>query len=161
VWSRHRAEQRRLETTPLGGALPTARGPYLGVVTQNAAASKLDYWLRRATDYRLARRADGSADVTVTVRLRNAAPPGLPAYVRLRADTGGVRNNPRAQNKLWVSIYTGVGSGFVSARIDGKAIALSNGVERATRSRPPTWPSTGAGPAPWSCGSGSRTPARH
>jgi hypothetical protein len=64
------------------------------------------------------------------VRLHNAAPPGLPAYVRLRADVGGPPGNPRAQNKLWVSIYTGLGSGFVSARIDGRPMSLSSQLEQ-------------------------------
>lgn len=130
VASNHPDEQRLLAATPLGGALPAAPGPFLAVVTQNAGATKLDYWLRRSTDYRLVRRPDGSADVTVTVRITNAAPPGLPAYVRTRSDAGAPsRANPGEQNRLWLMIYTGAGSGFLAAELDGVRTGLDVGTE--------------------------------
>ncbi|AEH08657.1 MULTISPECIES: DUF4012 domain-containing protein [Protofrankia] len=142
VSSNHPAEQEILETTALGGALPDGDGPYLAVVTQNAAASKLDYWLRRNTDYRSVRRPDGSADVTITIRLTNAAPAGLSAYVRNRSDqpvpgqpgAGGQgappAGNPDAQNLLSLAVYTGVGSGLQAATLDGLPVHLHRDAER-------------------------------
>lgn len=130
VWSSRPGEQQELATTAIGGGLPATPGPFLAVVTQNAAASKLDYWLRRRTDYQLVRRPDGGADVTVTVTVTNTAPAGLPAYVRLRQDPGAPPGNPEAQTKLWVSVYTGVGSGFVDATLDGVPVPLGSEVEQ-------------------------------
>ncbi len=136
VSSNHLDEQLLIEPTVLGGALADVDGPYLAVVTQNAAASKLDYWLRRSTDYRSVRRPDGSADVTITVRIGNAAPNGLSEYVRNRSDHPGPgqsappRGNPDAQNLLLLSVYTGEGSGLQSATLDGLPVVLRRGTER-------------------------------
>src|SRR5664279_5815887 len=130
VWSRRPAEQHTMQTTPLAGQIPSTPGPFLGVVTQNAAGSKLDYWLRRATDYRLRRLADGSAEATLTVRVTNTAPPrGLPAYVRLRIEDGAPRHPPPAQNKIYLSVYTGVGAGFTGATLDGRPTTLESETE--------------------------------
>ncbi len=130
IASNHPDEQKLLTTTPLGGALPRGPGAYLAVVSQNAAASKLDYWLRRSTDYRLVRKPDGSADVTVTVRITNAAPAGLPYYVRQRQDPGRPSvDNPTEQNALSLSIYTGVGSDYTGGTLDGRPVAFAAGQE--------------------------------
>jgi hypothetical protein len=131
IASNHPAEERALASLQVGGAVPRALGPYLAVVTQNAGATKLDYWMQRATAYRLTRRPDGTADAVITVRLRNTAPPGLPAYVRSRSDLGAPAGNPREQDLLWVSVYAGVRSGLVSATLDGAPIAMDRDVENA------------------------------
>ncbi len=141
VSSNHPAEQQILETTALGGAVPDSDGPYLAVVTQNVAASKLDYWMRRSTDYRSVRRPDGSADVTITVRITNAAPAGLSDYVRNRSDQPGSgqpasgqsvppKGNPDAQNLLSLAVYTGAGSGLQAATLDGLPVSMRRDVER-------------------------------
>ncbi len=129
ISSNHAEEQRILSSTALGGALPDVPGPFLGVVTQNATASKLDYWLRRQTTYRLQRQPNGAGVATITIRLTNAAPDGLPAYVRHRQDLKDAAGNPRAQNNLWLSVYTGRGSWLVGARLDGVPIGLASGSE--------------------------------
>ncbi|MGF7235555.1 MAG: DUF4012 domain-containing protein [Frankia sp.] len=130
IASNHPDEEKLLTTTPLGGALPRAPGPYLAVVSQNASAGKLDYWLRRTTDYRLVRRSDGSADVTVTVRITNTAPAGLPYYVRQREDPGKPSlDNLAEQNALSLSIYTGVGSSYTGGTSDGRPAAFAVGLE--------------------------------
>ncbi|ABW10727.1 conserved hypothetical protein [Parafrankia sp. EAN1pec] len=131
VSSNHADEQEVLSSTALGGALPEAAGPFLGVVTQNATESKLDYWLRRSTTYRMERQPDGTGRVTITVRLMNAAPAALSDYVRHRSDVEGpAQRNEEAQNKLWFSLYTGHGSRFAGARLDGRAVSLTSGEER-------------------------------
>ncbi|WP_131769666.1 DUF4012 domain-containing protein [Candidatus Protofrankia californiensis] len=141
VSSNHPAEQKILETTALGGALPESDGPYLAVVTQNAAASKLDYWMRRSTDYHSVRRPDGSADVTITIRITNAAPAGLGDYVRNRSDqpapgqpgsgqSAPPKGNPDAQNLLSLAVYTGAGSGLQAATLDGLPVGMRRDVER-------------------------------
>jgi hypothetical protein len=130
VSSTHPAEEALLSTTEVGGALPSASGAYLAVVTQNAAGGKLDYWLRRSTDYRAVRRPDGSADVTVTVSVTNTAPPGLPASVRRRDVPGGPPGNPDAENLIWLSVYTGRGSGVRAVSVDGRPTPVTSGIEK-------------------------------
>lgn len=47
VWSAQPREQRLLQTRSLAGALPTKPGPFAGLVVNNAAGGKLDYYLDR------------------------------------------------------------------------------------------------------------------
>jgi hypothetical protein len=131
VSSNHADEEKVLAATALGGALPRDSGPFLAVVTQNAAASKLDYWARRSVDYRFQPRPDGSGIATITVRLLNGAPDGLPDYVRYRMDLGGPGGNPDpdGQNEVWLSVYTGVGSELLGASLDGRPAALQRDTE--------------------------------
>ena len=62
--------QRRLD-----GDLSTTDHDYLGVFTQNTKGSKSDYWQKRIVDSDVKLRADGSADVTLTVTVQNPSPP--------------------------------------------------------------------------------------
>nr|WP_051054664.1 DUF4012 domain-containing protein [Frankia sp. QA3] len=135
VSSNHADEQDVLSTTALGGALPAGPGPFLAVVTQNATASKLDYWLRRRTSYRVQRLPNGAGAVTIAIQLTNVAPDGLSEYVRKREDVRrredvrGSGGNPQAQNNLWLSVYTGRDSLFAGARLDGQPVGLTSGSE--------------------------------
>ncbi|WP_420811350.1 DUF4012 domain-containing protein, partial [Candidatus Frankia nodulisporulans] len=129
VSSNHADEQEVLSGTALGGALPTGDGPYLAVVTQNATASKLDYWLRRRVSYQVQRMPGGGGAVTIVIKLTNTAPDGLSAYVRNREDEPNPNGNPLAQNNIWLSIYTGRGSLFAGAQVDGHAIGMDAGTE--------------------------------
>ena len=132
--SSHAEEQRVIESTPLGGALAQVPGPFLAVVTQNATASKLDYWVRRQTSYLMSRQPDGSGVATITIRISNAAPEGLSKDVRARGDLrqrdGSPWDNPDAQNSLWLSLYTGRGSWFIDAQLDGQPASLTTGQEQ-------------------------------
>lgn len=131
VWSRRPAEQRGLETTPLAGALSTAHGPYLAVISQNATGSKLEYWLRRSTEYQLRRLPGGSGEAVVSVRLTNSAPVrGLPPYVYQRIEDTAPRSLIPGQTALYVSVYGGVGAGFTSATLDGKRVTLESEREK-------------------------------
>src|SRR5882757_7820743 len=47
IWSADTALQRRLERTPVSGAIPITRAPYVGVSIVNEAGNKLDYYLDR------------------------------------------------------------------------------------------------------------------
>ncbi|MBL7553377.1 DUF4012 domain-containing protein [Frankia sp. AgB1.9] len=129
VSSNHADEEEVLAATSLGGALPTGPGPFLAVLTQNSAASKLDYWTRRTVDYRWQPRPDGSGIATITVQVLNAAPDGLPDYVRYRLDLGGPGGNPDGQNEVWLSVYTGVGSQLLGSTLDGRPTTLTRDSE--------------------------------
>ena len=123
VASSHAAEQALLETTPIGGALPPASGPYAEVVAQNAGGNKLDYYVRRTVTYT----ASGD-EATVEVRLRNEAPAGLPPYVSNRLDLPGLKAPVEGQQRLYLSVYAGQ-AGLLSATLDGAEVALESETE--------------------------------
>ncbi|HVL90483.1 MAG TPA: hypothetical protein VM841_09660, partial [Actinomycetota bacterium] len=76
VWMRDEAPQRAVAALGVSGSFrPAASGTtMIGVVTQNAGANKLDYYLRREIDIQIRLREDGSASAAVKVTLRNSAP---------------------------------------------------------------------------------------
>ncbi|NUW42426.1 DUF4012 domain-containing protein [Nonomuraea rhodomycinica] len=131
IWSRHEAEERRLAATPLGGVLPSAPGPFAGLVVNNSAGNKLDYYLGRSLEYRLGRCGGGWRASRVHVRLDNDVPRRrLPAYVTARLDSPQ-REHAEGSTLLWVSMYASVGSRLAEARVDGKRIEPIREVERS------------------------------
>jgi len=77
VWSSLPAEQKILEQTSLGHAIPDDSAPYAAVVVNNLAGNKMDYYLKREIEY-AADGCDGSTRYsTITVRLANTATPDL------------------------------------------------------------------------------------
>ena len=130
VASAHPAEQSLLATTPLGGELPVAPGPFAQVVTQNAGGNKLDYYLRREVRYAL-RREGGERRSTVSVRLRNTAPrSGLPLYVVGRVDLPGGRARIDGRGRTYLSVYLGQGASLLGARLNGQPLAMESELER-------------------------------
>ncbi|XVQ82612.1 DUF4012 domain-containing protein [Microbispora siamensis] len=132
VWSRAEDEQRRIAATPLGGVLPERREPYAGLVLNNSAGTKLDYYLDRSLTYDLGPcRPDGMRTSRVRVRLDNDVPSGsLPRYVTGRLDDRG-RSHAAGSNLLWVSLYAGVGAKATAVRLDGRPISYYAETERS------------------------------
>ncbi|KAA9377511.1 DUF4012 domain-containing protein [Microbispora cellulosiformans] len=132
VWSRAAGEQRRLAETPLGGVLPERPGPYAGLVVNNSAGTKLDYYLDRSLTYALGPcRPDGTRASTVRIRLTNDVPRGtLPAYVTGRLDTPR-RPHAAGSNLLWVSLYAATGAKAAAVRLDGRPIPFYSETERS------------------------------
>jgi hypothetical protein len=126
VASVHAAEQDALAAFPVAGVLPSGPAPYLEVVTQNAGGNKLDYHVERTVTYT---RVD-PATVRVEVRLRNAAPAGLPPYVTSRLDLRGGRAPVAGQQHEYVSVYATAGAGLREATVDGRPAAMESEVER-------------------------------
>ncbi|GAA3024188.1 DUF4012 domain-containing protein [Streptosporangium longisporum] len=134
IWSRHRAEQRLLARTPLGGVLPSRPGPFAALVVNNSAGGKLDYYLERSLHYRLGPCRDGRRSSTVRVRLTNDVPSKtLPSYVTGRLDNAGMGRHRPGSNLLWVSLYAGVGAEVTAARLDGDRAPI---IRETERSRP-------------------------
>jgi hypothetical protein len=130
VWSAHAAEQRLLESRPYSGTLPNAPGPFAGLVVNNGAGGKLDYYLDRSLTWEADACSGGDRTVTVTMSLTNRAPAsGLPDYVTIRADSPPYRTRP-GDNRLLVSYYAGVGAALTGATLDGRPAQLAPGVER-------------------------------
>jgi hypothetical protein len=112
--SRLSAEQSALGRLGADGAVRHAAGAdHIGLVTDNASQSKIDWYLRRSVDYHL--RYDpgsGRADGTVRVTLTNDAPAsGEPAYV-LGGDVA-----PAGYSRQIVQLYTPLD--LSSATVDG------------------------------------------
>lgn len=82
VWSAVPDEQKVLEETPLGHAIPDDTAPYAGVVLNNLGGNKLDYYLKQEIEYAADNCASDTRASTVTVKLTNAVPnEPLPDYV--------------------------------------------------------------------------------
>jgi hypothetical protein len=130
VWSALRDEQRRLETRSVSGILPEDPGPFAGLVVNNAAGGKLDYYLERRLRWTPGRCTTLGRTVTVKTTLSNNAPgAGLPAYVTQRGDDPDHPTRP-GDNRLLVSYYASSGAFLTGAELDGRPITVHSGVER-------------------------------
>jgi hypothetical protein len=123
LWSARPAEEATLLPTPIAGAVPNTTGPFAALTVDNAAGTKLDYYLDRSLTYQ-AGACDGPRRLsTITVRLTNGAPPtGLPPYVLLRFDLDRTNPTPErlAQNRLLVFVQATHGAQLVRAMLDGQ-----------------------------------------
>ncbi|MET7514569.1 DUF4012 domain-containing protein [Streptomyces sp. NPDC005480] len=130
VWSAHSAEEQELASRPFGGVLPQQPGPFAGLVVNNAAGTKLDYYLDRSLVWAPGACTDNGRSVTATVTLTNRAPAsGLPQYVTLRPDAPPYRTRP-GDNRLLVSYYASEGAVLTRATLDGRPVKLIPGAER-------------------------------
>ncbi|MGW7816913.1 DUF4012 domain-containing protein [Streptomyces puniciscabiei] len=129
VWSAHEAEEQQLESRAFGGALPDTPGPFAGLVVNNAAGTKLDYYLDRSLVWAPGTCTADGRPVTVTVTLANRAPAGLPDYVTQRVDHPPYPTHP-GDNRLLVSYYAGRGAHLTSATLDGRRLEMISGTER-------------------------------
>lgn len=131
VWSSRRDEERILAGTPLGGVLPEAPGPYAGLVVNNSAGGKLDYYLNRSLEYELGPCRNGRRSTAVRIRLTNDVPhEPLPSYVTGRLDNPQPPR-PVGSNLLWVSLYAGIGSEIRVASLDERRVTVIKEVERS------------------------------
>jgi hypothetical protein len=130
AWSIHPDEQRELDARAIGGALPDGTAPFAGLVVNNAAGTKLDYYLDRSLDWRAEPSTPTGRAVTVTVALTNAAPnTPLPPYVTQRVDTPPYRIRP-GDNRLLVSYFATAGASLYGATLDGRNVLVQPGLER-------------------------------
>ncbi|MGW0827673.1 DUF4012 domain-containing protein [Streptomyces sp. NPDC002845] len=130
VWSAQPREQRLLQSRPLSGALPTDPGPFAGLVVNNAAGGKLDYYLDRELHWIPGGCTKNGRSVTARITLTNRAPTsGLPLYVTQRVDKPPYRTRP-GDNRLLVSYYAASGARLTGATLDGRPILVNSGVER-------------------------------
>lgn len=130
MWSAHPSEQRELRRRPLGGALPDTADPFAGLVVNNAAGTKLDYYLDRRLEWAPGRCVADGREVTVTVDLTNRAPAsGLPTYVTQRVDAPSYRTRP-GDNRLLVSYYASKGARLAKAALDGRPVMVNQAAER-------------------------------
>ncbi|MBT2392549.1 DUF4012 domain-containing protein [Streptomyces sp. ISL-1] len=130
AWSAHAKEQQELESRPVGGSLPRRPEPYAGLVVNNAAGTKLDYYLDRTLDWYPSRCTADGREVTVKAVFSNGAPSaGLPTYVTDRLDKPPYPTR-KGDNRLLVSYFATGGADLVKAALDGRPALLTPGVER-------------------------------
>jgi hypothetical protein len=117
VYSGVPGEQQVLAGTPLGRLVPDTPAPYAGLVVNNAAGNKLDYYLGRSINYSAGDCSARTRTSTVAVTLHNGAPTsGLPDYVTTRFDRGpGAPGTARTK----VSLYATAGAQLTSVTVDG------------------------------------------
>ena len=90
VWTRHAAQQRTIAARGWEGSLPRTRGDFF-YDSEFSYPAKNGRELRRTFDHRVDLRADGSAEITTTITIRNANKLGYPyrSYTTLYGPAGG------------------------------------------------------------------------
>ncbi len=82
LYVRDEAEQAALRTAGIDAGLHDGPGDLVHVSVNNASANKVDFYVDRHVDYRVALRPDGAAEGLLQVTFDSAAPTsGLPGYV--------------------------------------------------------------------------------
>jgi hypothetical protein len=92
----------------VAGEFRAGPGDFLGVVINNAAANKVDYYLGEEVRYVVAVGPEGTATATATVLLENDAPAGRPPSYPLgpsdAARESGLDLVP-GENRSWAAVY--------------------------------------------------------
>lgn len=129
AWSSDPTLQAALARTPAAGIVPDTAAPYTGVVLNNTAAGKLDYYVDRTFDYQ--RTGCGSVrDVTATMALTNNAPAtGLPTIVTERLDDRAREAAPGDTRVLFDYVATR-GGVLTSMTVDGKPVPAARLTEQ-------------------------------
>ena len=128
IWSAEPELQQFLDSVDYAGTVGARSGPYAGFVVNNAAGTKLDYYLQRSMTYQRASCGPNSS-VTATFTVHNGAPrSGLPEYVTSRADSNAAAAAP-GDNRLLVNYLGTAGSKVTSVTLDGKPIPVFIGNE--------------------------------
>lgn len=130
VWSNRPAEQAVLAGTDIADEVSTTTGPYAGLVVNNAAGNKMDYYLKRALTYTAAD-CGAKRGSAVTVTLTNTGDPGAGYSGYVGGIKGVVRPGVAAgTDRLLVSLYATSGAGLVSVTVDGRPATVEVDAER-------------------------------
>jgi hypothetical protein len=106
IYSKDAQVAKALKKTRLSGFMDTTLNNEFRAVVQNIDASKLDYYLDRATSVRsLGCGAAGTVEVSVTVKNSLKTGEGLPAYVLTRADKSKPASVVAGQHRFKLFIY--------------------------------------------------------
>jgi hypothetical protein len=128
AWSADPAVEAVLAQTSYAGAIPPTGNTFVGMVLNNAAAGKLDFYLVRTLTYHRSGCGD-SRDVLVTITLSNVAPAsGLPPYVDTRLDKHSYPVSP-GDNRTLLDYYATAGSQLLSVTLNEQPTTA--GVENA------------------------------
>jgi hypothetical protein len=134
VWSADPDEQLELETLSVGGALPSAPGPFAMSVVNNGGGNKMDAYLKVRTVYKPGSCVQGSRIGDLQVSLTSTAPTsGLTEYQSVRSDLldRGVKHWTRGSNRILLDLYGPVGSQAPLITVDGvRDFPIASGSDR-------------------------------
>ena len=129
AWTSDPTVQAALERTPAAGVVPDTAAAFSGVVLNNAAAGKLDYYVSRRFDY-VRTGCGATRDVTATLTLTNDAPAsGLPDLVVGRLDDRAAQAQPGDTRVLFDYMATS-GATLQSVTVDGRTVPVARFTER-------------------------------
>ncbi|MFA5882565.1 MAG: DUF4012 domain-containing protein [Acidimicrobiia bacterium] len=127
LWFPKSDEEQVVDEVGISGRMPAVSGDSLAVSNTNAGGNKLDYYLDRGIDYSVT--VSPSADLrkavtsgTVTVDLKNTAPPsGLPEIAAGPFD-GQTDRFSYGQNRTFISVFTPLD--YTGARVGDQSLGL-------------------------------------
>jgi len=134
AWSADPEEQQELETLSVGGALPSAPGPFAMAVVNNGGGNKLDAYLKVHVGYDPGRCIQGTRLGALAVKLTNTAPAsGLTEYQTERNDLKlqGITRFAPGSNRVLLDLYGPVESRAPLITLDGAEITpMTSGTDR-------------------------------
>jgi hypothetical protein len=119
LMSQHPDEEKRILAFPVSGAVPRTAAPYVRLTINNAAGSKLDYYLQTSLRYTVTD-CGSPRRVRIAATFENTAPTGLPKIVGPQDMPTGLV--PPQANFDLAGIYLTQGAWLVSAHLDGRPI---------------------------------------
>ncbi|MGI8591193.1 MAG: DUF4012 domain-containing protein [Nakamurella sp.] len=127
AWSNDPSVEADLAQTALGGAVPSTAAPFVGVAINNSSANKVDYYLDAALTWQ--RSGCGTTrKVTVTIKMKNNAPVGLPANVLGQTGKPGYPQHP-GDDRVLVGYYATQGGALTKVTLNGVASTSAIGSE--------------------------------
>lgn len=121
VWSSHKDEQRQIADSALSGALTGDDGktPHVGLYFNDAAATKMEYYLDYSSRVTTGRCLDGDVqELMTTTQVTSNAPDDaadLPESV-----TGSGEETPRGTINLVLRFYSPFAGGFTDVKVNNK-----------------------------------------
>jgi hypothetical protein len=121
VWAERAEEQQLMRQIGVDGSFRSSTGDYFGLISNNAGANKIDWYLRRTIDYQVTvDPATDTAKTTAVITLVNDAP--STGAARYLIGNKASPPAPEGTSVQYVSIYSPFE--LTSTTIDGKAIEL-------------------------------------
>lgn len=118
MWSSFPREQAILERAGVAGGFPSGGSPFVGVFSQNAAANKMDYYMRRKIDVSAKVVSRQEMDVTAAIELRNTGPSKGPPRIVLGPNEG--LSYPPGSNRSLLSIYVSLDARVGTVEVNGR-----------------------------------------
>jgi hypothetical protein len=119
--------QTAFRSAGVAGEFGSRSGDFFGVVLSNAAANKVDFFLREDVRYEVSLGPDGTATAHATVQLVNDAPAGQEPNYLLGPSKAALDSNLRVvpgENRSWTSFYCTSRCRLISATEDGRPLVL-------------------------------------
>lgn len=129
MWSRHREEQRLIETGKVAGRLPEDTGavPHVGIYLNDYTVGKMDFYLDYGAELKsVSCGRDRSQGLVARMTLSSAVPrpiSDLPVYI-----TGTGRHTPKGSIGVILRIYAPVGGRLTGISVNGEPTKIALGL---------------------------------